>query len=119
IDERVAVEVDRMLSIARGHELRQTHRTGVRALDLERIDVELVRKQQELLELFAKILLAARAVESDRRERVDDAIRAGMATEQGLDTKNADDHFRGNAELRFGAAQLRFVRLPELRARRD
>src|SRR5690606_25421122 len=93
--------------------------TGIRTFQLERIESELTGKEQQVLQLFAEVLLATRTVEGDRRERVDDAVRTGDSAEQRLDPQYADDHLGRNAVLRFRPAELRFVRRPELGAGGD
>jgi hypothetical protein len=106
IDGAVAVVVHGVTAVARRHELRQPDRARIRTLDDERIDLRFARQQQQLLQLVAEVVLAANAVEGDRRERIDGAERARVAAIGSLDAEDSQDDFRRNAEFRFGARQV-------------
>src|SRR4029078_2368329 len=60
IDNSVVIEVDCIPAITGRHELRQTHRAGIRTLELERIDTHFLGEQQQLLQLVAEVLLPSR-----------------------------------------------------------
>ena len=89
--------------------MRESQRPGVRTFHVRRRDSLLAAEQQELLELAAKEPCPPRIIERQRGQRVDHAIRAGIAAVQRLHADDGDDDLRWNAEFTLRALQHSFV----------
>ncbi|MCY1209486.1 hypothetical protein D9M72_211390 [compost metagenome] len=126
VDAAVAVEVDRVLGDAAGHELRHAHGAGVAAHGRERVVGGAAFGAQEAFELAAeegdalgRARVALREVEGQRGQRIDHAEVAHVAAVDGLDADDADDDFRRHAVGGLGARERLGVGAPEAHAGRD
>ena len=122
VDHAVAVEVDRVLAYAAGHELRPAHRAGVGAAQRERVDVAVARKEQGIGQFAAEVFHPRRTgwrVRIGKRQRghcVHYTEASGVAAIHGFDPEDADDDVGRHAVLLFGAPQRLAVVVPEIHA---
>src|SRR5690606_2742336 len=85
----------------------------------QRVNLFLARQQEKLSELLAEERLTWRVIETQRRQRIDDTIVAGVAAVEGFYTNNRNDHFGRHAVGRFGAGKRIFVLPAEIDTLRD
>ena len=112
----VLVEIDRILAVAAGDELRHAHGAGIGAAGGAGIDPLLAREQQEVLELAAEECRARRVLEGQRGERVQHRVATLVAAVIGLDAEDRGDDLRRHAVARLCPLQQIAMRAQELDA---
>ena len=115
----ISIEVHGIAPIAAGHELRNAYGAGIGPFQSKDIDGFLPGMQEVLFQFSAKINGARRVIESESRERFDDAICPYVASVDGFDTDYGDDYLFRDAVIFGGALQGLLVPLMKLHARFD
>ena len=109
----LVVVVDRKAPIARRHELRGAHRSGIRAAHGQGVDVLVLDHQQELFEFLPEVGCARRVVKTQGRERIQDAVAPRVLPVGRLDAQYRDQELRRHPPLALDAFQQLAVQCPE------
>jgi len=115
----VTVKIHRVGAKAARHELRQAHRSGVRALEGQWIDLLFTGQQQELTQFLAEKFGTGRIVESERGQRINHPVIAGITSEKGLDADDRHDDLCRYAVFLLGTGQHGLVLAPEVHTTGD
>jgi hypothetical protein len=115
----VRIRVDGVAAVIRRHELRRAHRAGVRSLEAQGIDPQVLRQQQKLLEFIAKEFRPGGIVECQGGERIEHPVRARQAPIVSFDPEYGRQIFRRHAAANAGLVEGFAVSDPELRAFAD
>ena len=114
----IAVAVDRVLAVARWHELAPAHRAGVAAGQGADVEAGFLFQREQLRQLAAEERLAAvlavglgrlagaRVGERERIQRIDHRVLAGVGAEAGFDADDGHDDFSRYACLRLDPGKL-------------
>ena len=112
----IAVSVDGIVAHAGGHELRSSHRAGVRTHRRAGVNPLLTCEQQILRKLAREIFAARGIVEGQRAERIEYTIAAHDAAVEGLDTGDGEQVFGRHTPLERNALQRRLLLIPQREA---
>src|SRR5581483_3267522 len=94
------------------HELRNTERAGIGALNGARVGLELARQQQELRQLLAEEVGAARIGEAEREQGVERRVLAAVRAVARFDPDDRHDQLGRHAVTALGARERVPVLLP-------
>ena len=112
----VAVEIDRVLVVFRGQELREAHRAAPRGAHVGGVDAVLQHFQRRQ-ELVPEEVLAL-PVKALRREHTGRAVREFISAERGFAPPDRQHDLRRHAELLLDAGKRRAVLIEQLTALR-